>query len=563
MHKKPHRFNIFKNREWIYDFLSALFIFSVPYISFVDYTGFLIEELTLFIITFFSFIAILISFVFLVFPAVTLRIFFVTFMLLLFIDIQFEWIDWLGIEVNSTKLSVLLILVTSLLILWILRSHLSRILTVVFGTMLIVTLGASMGNFLSQSYSKQQQSNSSVNKVGLPVYVHIILDEQIGISGFDDNIPSHKSIKREIIKLFSEYEFRIFGNSYSQYFHTNDSISSILNFQGKSEFDNLYKEDGKNYKLVKSLYFNKIIEKGYDIVIYQSTYMDFCNSVRKGIKKCVTYDVSGASRAALRGLDRNEKATIILSMYADRSFLLKGTRIFYQRFLHYLAGYELYLPEWKSQSSTLGPIPVLPVFDQLIADISSSSGGTMFFAHLLLPHAPYSVDSACQIRRPVMGWHQGGVGDTLRKLGLSNTPLSRLERYEEYIPQVRCALLKIKRLLNALKIRGTLEDAVIIIHSDHGSRIVLRDPRIKNKTRLSRQDYYDGFLSLYVVKSPEITPGYDMRMMALPDLLRDTVSGRLTAPAIFEGSSLPSVFLRGKKKGILRVPMPELPIVKK
>ena len=118
--------------------------------------------------------------------------------------------------------------------------------------------------------------------------------------------------------------------------------------------------------------------------------------------------------------------------------------------------------------------------------------------------------------------------------------------------------------MDALKTRGTFEDAIIIVHGDHGSRIVLVEPRTENKDRLSRQDFYDAFSTLYAVKLPGTAPGYDTRMMALPELLQKTASGDINASTKTEADTRPTVFLRNLGKlGLQEVPMPYLPTTNK
>ena len=197
----------------------------------------------------------------------------------------------------------------------------------------------------------------------------------------------------------------------------------------------------------------------------------------------------------------------------------------------------------------------------------------MFFAHLLIPHFPYSVDSACVIRRPILKWNSAILRWNYRFVTendaeIANSPRSRLARYEEYIPQVRCALLKLEELVDALKRRNAFEDAVIIVHGDHGSRIVLIEPRLENKDRLSRQDYYDAFSTLFAVKAPGIAPGHDSRMMPLASLLQNTMPGAINAPKNFTPDTRPDVYLRpsvesDKISGLHAVTMPDLPMSKR
>jgi arylsulfatase A-like enzyme len=183
----------------------------------------------------------------------------------------------------------------------------------------------------------------------------------------------------------------------------------------------------------------------------------------------------------------------------------------------------------------------------------------MYFAHLLIPHYPYTVDSQCNIRRPVMSWlnRDTALADAPND---SNTEESRSLRYDEYILQIRCVIKKLTELFQVIKAQGNLDDAIIIVHGDHGSRIVLVEPFARNERRLSRQDYYDGFSTLFAVHSPEITPGYDSQMVGLPRLLKHTVVEPLVSRSLTDGEAA-FIYLRDtiEDRTLSRIAMPPIP----
>jgi hypothetical protein len=300
----------------------------------------------------------------------------------------------------------------------------------------------------------------------------------------------------------------------------------------------------------------------YAINVYQSTFMDFCKSLGKRIQKCLTYNYYGFSGADLKGLADYEKLRFVALTYEKLSILVQSVRIFYRVLNLHLQGRDAKKSDLISWTGTFGPIPALPIFDKLIKDVATAPGGTMFFAHLLIPHSPYSVDSACSVRHPILIWNKSSIEHEGPEL--FNTPDSRRARYEEFISQDRCALLKLQELMAAIKRRKDYEDAIIIVHGDHGSRITLVEPRLENKDRLSRQDYFDAFSTLYAVKAPGIAPGYDPRMVAIADLLRTTMPGNQNSSMNFPPPKKPTVFLRyhtesQNKSGLHEVAMPDLP----
>lgn len=554
---RPASVNTNKFGSLLFDFLSFLFILLSPFLVFIDNFGYRIGAANFFIVLGFSAIAAVFSLILRFWPSVILRLVILTILLLLFIDIQFDWIAWWGKKVGATAVAVFVIL-------WILRAHVSRVIVVVFGTFIAATLGTSLLNYSLQDNQAQGPGPNS-RKPHLPLYVHVILDEQMGIEGFHNDIPSHISIRREIQDFFAENKFRVFSRAYSQYFETEDSISSTLSLKPTVNSEDLYlnSEDSDSetdwrHSLINSSYFDEIIKMGYSINIYQFEHLDYCRSIIEEIPNCIDYKFFGASEEALSDLNGYEKSVVVLGSYGTISFFVNEAKKYYKQMRNNLGGPGTVQSGWVDWSGKLGPISTLPVFDRLIKDVSASPGGEMYFAHLAIPHYPYSVDSECKIRRPIFTWRErsGGPGDHHKK---NNSPQSRLVRYEDYISQVQCAFLKLEKLMKALKKRGTFDDAIIIVHGDHGSRIVQVDPRIHNMDRLSRQDYFDSFSALYAVKSPAVMAGYDTRMMALPELLQKTLSGELDASAKSEAVTSPTVTLRGRNGTRLGVPMPQLP----
>ena len=74
-----------------------------------------------------------------------------------------------------------------------------------------------------------------------------------------------------------------------------------------------------------------------------------------------------------------------------------------------------------------------------------------------------------------------------------------------------------------------------------------------------RQDYIDAFSTLFAVKAPHITPGYDLRMLPLEQLLRHAEGDALVDPELSREGHF--VYLRDDPpiQGHIELPMPELP----
>ncbi len=545
--------NVFaKDRSSLLTNLLVFFLcLFTPYLVFVTNAEFLLESANAYSVALFAAFAGVLSVLLRLTPYTLLRILILTCLILLFIDIQFDWIQWWGKKVLATTIAVFLVL-------WIARRHVSEILVAILGVAVVTTVVTSP-EILAPLFGPAAEKRTAGGTKDLPVYVHIILDEQLGIEGFDTSIPSHKDMKEEIGRFLLDNRFRVSSRAYSRFYDSIDAISSTFNFGQIENLGSTYTGDSSDYTLLTNSYFENLILKGYKIKVYQSTYMDFCKSVDTGIDECLTYKHFGVSGDALAGLYRSEKASIVLGLYSKLSFFIDEFISFYNN-INLLETVGVSLPEWTAFPVKVGPIPALPVFDTLIEDVSNSTGGTVFLAHLLIPHYPYSVDSSCQIRRPVLKWSKRY---TFLPPNPPNSPQSRLARYEEYFSQIRCTLLKLDILLDKMKSKGIYKESTIIIHGDHGSRIVLNEPRFSNKMNLSRRDYIDAFSTLFAVKTPSLEPGFDTRMLALDELLGGITTDGIVSTPLSGKNKNPFIFLRKQGSSeLVKLPMPILPFTR-
>ncbi len=87
-------------------------------------------------------------------------------------------------------------------------------------------------------------------------------------------------------------------------------------------------------------------------------------------------------------------------------------------------------------------------FDRMLADEAARPPrGQYVFFHAIVPHWPFVVDDGCAY------------------IGASTAP-----PYEAYMAQSVCALRLVERLLARLRELDRLEDALVIVHADHGGK---------------------------------------------------------------------------------------------
>ncbi len=426
-----------------------------------------------------------------------------TFLVALFFDIQFDWFEDAVIYVAC---------VLMLALFWVLRRHIATILIAMFGALLLATVVTGP----TQPY---QESWLTENAVGGPpaasgLLIHLMLDEHTGVMGIPEDLPGGEAAARAQRAFFRDNGFRLFGNAVSEYEATRNSVSGILNFTaGPTPYDRYI---GKRpYVLRQNRYFDALLEAGYAVHVYQVTYMDYCREFPKLVSRCYTYLHDGTNWMKTAAFDDADKLSAFFSLYLQLSDeLVEDALKLYVRAAQALRRHGVTLPELPKWDDGPGSINAAAAFDRLIDDVVSAPEGTAFYAHFLLPHGPYIFRPDCSLRDNFNEW-------------LSNRPPFRRENdraerqasYMAYFDQLQCVQKKLDTLFGRLKEAGRFDDATIIIHGDHGSRIHSVAARAKNADRLERNDLLAGFSTLFAVKGPGIEPGFDATSQPVSRLL--------------------------------------------
>ena len=152
--------------------------------------------------------------------------------------------------------------------------------------------------------------------------------------------------------------------------------------------------------------------------------------------------------------------------------------------------------------------------------------------------------------RSSVRWKNGKGAQFFSRLELGNTSSSRKSNYEGYFDQLNCVYIKLGQLFERLQRIEKFNDTVIVLHGDHGSRIVTIEPLVENKLLLTKQDVLDGFSTLLAVKS--LNPNefsVEEGIFPLEHLLAKIVQKVFGESInIKAGSSPPLVYLTSRKR---------------
>jgi arylsulfatase A-like enzyme len=246
-------------------------------------------------------------------------------------------------------------------------------------------------------------------------------------------------------------------------------------------------------------------------------------------------------------LPRSQKARFIYQSFREISIARSSIRTLYN------AGRPVVplgtaLPFWKTGLAQVGPVPVLPLFDEIVDDIvADSGGGTVYFAHLLAPHSPYVLESDCTVISDLDRWRSRRILSF--DWSEPNSAESRALSYEAYAEQLRCTNRRLAAFFEGLRVAGVLDDAIIVVHGDHGSRINRNWPTVPNRDVLRDSDFIDGYPTLFAAKGPGVPVGYSTERTTLTTLLATTFGMPERAPAdtgVFLFGGIGGRFERGR-----------------
>jgi hypothetical protein len=395
---------------------------------------------------------------------------------------------------RGSHLPVLFIIVPCIAGGWILRQHFAFILTVTFAVLVATIFLIPASNVVGASQTTLVPlSDSGGRNSKLPVVLHLILDEHIGIHGLPKELPESAELALALEKFYVGQGFQMYTHAYSEYFDTVPSIPNLLNFTSYDTVRaHLVENSSKPYILKRGTYLRHLSELGYRFYVYQSDYIDYCRVPGVRYASCSTYATHKIGSLYGTRLGIPEKVKFILHALVSTSAALQGVKRRYGDIRASLQ--DLALPEWGPGNSRVGPIPVLPILKQLETDLRSASHGSVYFAHLLLPHFPYALDASCRLRPNIRDWLDRGARVT------PMTAAGREDRYRHYFEQVICQQTLLTGLFDAMKQAGVWADATVIVHGDHGSRIVRLSPHVSNAAALTADDFRDGFSTLYAVR---------------------------------------------------------------
>ncbi len=281
-----------------------------------------------------------------------------------------------------------------------------------------------------------------------PLLVHIVLDAQWGVGGL--RAAGDTVTAAFLTDFYLTRGFELYESAYSHYMETEESLQSIM-LLGEPLTDRMPSQRPYEYSLRRNRYFGRLHELGYAIRVYQSTYLDFCNS-DTAVVSCEVQ--SGNSIANIGFLDGS---WVTRGIWASRYFLSTRSHIYAKL----IPGHE----SWRRASAGGG----LAAGQHLSRTIASHpSVGTAWFVHVMFPHRPFQANKECRVQTDPSRYLDYDLpahpSDSLWRAALS-----------AYADQVRCAHRVLAGVIAAIDSTVGRDHSIVIVHGDHGSRMHSQD----------------------------------------------------------------------------------------
>jgi hypothetical protein len=422
----------------------------------------------------------------------------------------------------------------------VLLSRFSRqALTLLFGVVIISEAWTAMMGGRSMAADPLVRTASAMPAKAEFAIVHLVLDEHIGLEGIPDSAPRGAEMRGQLRKFYLDHGFRIFGGAYSESLHTVNAIPRALGLESPGA----WKARGKGGTILeRNSYFDSLQSMGFTIDVTQTDWVDYCRHPAVEGRRT---DAAGGLIDVGDELPTTDKAAILVYRFAELSRIGRGAFRLYDTVAFVARRLGLRLQPVQLRKRTLtSTLNAMASFEAVVAEARSLAPGKAIFAHILLPHYPYVYDQACGTRR---------VSDWVGRASASSWE----RRYTAYFDQVVCATSKVEALLAAVAASPAAGRTVVIIHGDHGSRIMRVEATIENDGAFSGRDLVDGHAAFFAVAAPGIEPGYRAGRYPLRILLAALVRSRFRAlepdlPAGF----VPTIAIEDRNK----TPVTERPV---
>lgn len=404
-----------------------------------------------------------------------------------------EMSDQLWIRVGI--IAVFLIVVSGFV--WLMAKNIPIIVFVTALTLLATTLAQSSAQAADEK----------------PPTVYIIMDEMIGLNGIDTSIEGGQQTYDLTRAVFEKHGFRIYPRAFSRHFFTKVSIPALLNFdENDASVDNSRYTDNKEHLTIKqNAFFEQFSAQGFPISVYQSGHVNFCTRV---VSECHSFPSFNAESKYTKHIDadvvRKANIGVIRSIYLQSYFMAPLLPLFSD------VADE---PDMDDHPAYFDLHGFGNWFDEFADSLKDAKPGSLHFAHFLMPHGPALLNENCVINN---NWESPYYLKEQNELSEDAFQKRRDWFYQLYFKQMQCGVKKLDRLLTSLEADPKFQNATIVIHGDHGSRIS-SGKFIENA---GPRDFIDNYSAFYAIRKKGLSAGLDDQSISVQRLTKLHFSGK-------------------------------------
>jgi hypothetical protein len=337
-----------------------------------------------------------------------------------------------------------------------------------------------------------------------PLLVHIILDGQWGVGGL--RAAGDSVTAPFLTDFYLKRGFELHESAYSRYAATMESIPAALSL-GQTLVGPVQRLTPYVYRVSRNPYFERLHELQYDIRVYETTFLDFCNSPDVAVASCEVQ--SGNS---IRNIGFYEGSWMARGMTAARFFLNTRSHV-----------YDRLNPErtdWRG-SVAGGGLATLQRLTEAIA--ARPTEGTAYFVHVLLTHHPVEVDADCRVLNDPPGHIRYGIfehpGDSLWR-----------EALRFYGDQIRCAHRALARVIDAIDSTVGRDHSIVIVHGDHGARMHPRAPLRDALDAYTADELNANFATLLAIRRPNVRAALHAEAVPIQDAIWELARSDFAGP---------------------------------
>lgn len=341
-------------------------------------------------------------------------------------------------------------------------------------------------------------TSASTARTDLRPVVHFIIDEQMSPTTLPETIPPQHPIlaaAQDYIARGFQFHSRVASTSSNTQFSITEAF---LLKHGKNVASP--RDEAFSHRIVDNAYFDLLGAKGYNITAVQSNFLEFC--VPSETVSCHTYSRGNNGRAMARfpGSLTDRLALVLYELHSAYTRKNHDNNVFLYRWIYVaLRRYDIY-PTYQHMFYSR-PAVVMNVLDRIEESMASIRPGNAYVYHLLLPHFPYMLDAACNLK-PHEEWSAPN-----RYSGDFKLPEDKI--YRGYWDQSACVHRRLMAIIDRIKASPTGKEAVIIVHGDHGARVTAR------KTGNKQPEDVDTIFALFDPSLPaqEITEPQELQSL--------------------------------------------------